>query len=105
MNDVLKITQRNRDEHSKLVKVAILDTGVQEPYYQNDQSSTKSIKDYKDFVSGDHNIRRDSTGHGTSCVRLLQKVYEHAEIYVGRVFKTKDATPETKEYMKTVCLR
>lgn len=105
MNDVLKITQRKRDERSRLVKVAILDTGVQEAYYQNDQSFTKSIKDYKDFVSSKDSIRQDGTGHGTLCARLLQKVYEHAEIYVGRVFKSKDATPETEGYMETVRLQ
>jgi subtilisin family serine protease len=105
LNDVLKITQRKRDENSRPVRVAILDTGVHEAYYQNDQSFTKSIKDYKDFVSGNDNKRQDGTGHGTSCVRLLQKVYENADIYVGRVFETKDATPETKKYMENVRLQ
>ena len=102
MNYVLRITQRKRDELSRTVKVAILDTGIEEAYYQNDLSSTKSIKGYKDFVSGNDNARQDGTGHGTSCVRLLQKAYEDAEIYVGRVFETRDATPETKDYMATV---
>jgi hypothetical protein len=95
--------QKKRDEHSKPIKVAILDTGVQETYSQTDQSFTKSIKAYKDFVSGNDTIRQDGTGHGTSCIRLLQKVYEHAEIYVGRVFEGSHATEATKPLMKQVC--
>ncbi|KAF2120733.1 peptidase S8/S53 domain-containing protein [Lophiotrema nucula] len=100
LNAVLQITQKKRDEHSKRIKIAILDTGIQETYYQTDQSFTKSIKAYKDFVSGDDTKRQDGTGHGTSCIRLLQKVYEHAEIYVGRVFEGSHATEATKSIMK-----
>ncbi|KAF2849634.1 hypothetical protein T440DRAFT_479816 [Plenodomus tracheiphilus IPT5] len=100
LNYVLQIKTKRRDEHSKPIRVAILDTGVDEFYYQNDLRSTKSIKAYKDFVSANDSMRQDGTGHGTTCIRLLQKVYEHVEIHVGRVFEGSSATEFTKPLMK-----
>jgi hypothetical protein len=62
----------------------------------------KSIKEYKDFVSGDITTRRDNTGHGTNCIQLLQKVYADAEIHVGRVFQGSQATDNTHKLMAEV---
>ncbi|KAI5460178.1 hypothetical protein BGZ63DRAFT_406123 [Mariannaea sp. PMI_226] len=96
LSDVLRITKRRRDQEAAPVKVAILDTGIKESYYQLVKGN---IKVYKDFVTKDDSIRQDGTGHGTLCLQLLQKVYEEAEIYVGRVFREGHATNETKLLM------
>lgn len=70
------------------MKIAILDTGVSDDYMS-------SVKDYKDFVSGNDDDWQDSTGHGTDAVRLIHLVYNKAEIYVGRVFEKARATDQT----------
>jgi hypothetical protein len=74
------------------VKIAILDTGVSEDY-------ADSVKGYKDFVSRDDDDWQDNTGHGTSAVRLIQRVYRMAEVYVGRVFEGPRATDKTATLM------
>jgi subtilisin family serine protease len=76
------------------VRIAILDSGVSIDY-------ADSVKGYKDFVSRDDDDDdwQDNTGHGTSAVRLIHKVYHLAEIYVGRVFEGPRATDKTATLM------
>lgn len=88
-----------RDKSCPPTKVAILDTGVTEECYQILEGY---IKGYKDFVSSNDNIRKDGTGHGTTALRLLLKLYDDAEVYVGRVFEHKDADDETERLMAEV---
>jgi hypothetical protein len=60
------------------------------------------IKEYKDFVSNNDKLQQDGTGHGTTALRLLLKLYDDAEVYVGRVFEHKDADDETERLMAEV---
>lgn len=85
-----------RSKSCPKTKIAILDTGVTEKYYQDFEDY---IKEYKDFVSHNDGLRQDGTGHGTTALRLLLKVYDDAEVYIGRVFETKDAGDETERLM------
>ncbi|CAN9361975.1 unnamed protein product [Alternaria alternata] len=77
-------------------KIAILDTGVTTECYGRYE---RSIHGYKDFVSNIDDSPQDGTGHGTSVLRLLLKLYEDAEVYVGRVFQRQDADDQTERLM------
>lgn len=83
-------------------KIAILDTGVTIKYHGIYKSS---IHGYKDFVSKLDDSPQDGTGHGTKALRLLLKLYEDAEVYVGRVFQRQDADDDTERLMAEVSLR
>jgi hypothetical protein len=82
--------------------VAILDTGITEEHYKILKGY---IKEYKDFVSNNDKLRQDGTGHGTTALRLLLKLYDDAEVYVGRVFEHQDADDETERLMAKVSLQ
>ncbi|KAL6832171.1 hypothetical protein V8C40DRAFT_238029 [Trichoderma camerunense] len=73
-------------------KIAVLDTGVNEDH-------AELIKGYKDFVDQEDDNCRDLTGHGTNAVKLIQNVYNKAEVYIGRVFKDSQARPNTPKLM------
>ncbi|OIW27244.1 hypothetical protein CONLIGDRAFT_715761 [Coniochaeta ligniaria NRRL 30616] len=92
LNLVLRPKPKDKDSIYQPVKIAILDTGVHEDY-------ADSVKSYKDFVNRDDDNWQDNTGHGTNAVRLIQKVYHMAEIYVGRVFDGPLATDNTAALM------
>jgi hypothetical protein len=101
LNEVLRIKKTLRDEDSKPVKVAILDTGISKDYFE---SVKAYIKEYKDFASGDDKNPKDtsSSQHGTNSVRIVQRVYIDAEIHVGRVFETDEANDHTADLMGEV---
>ena len=63
------------------------------------QQIIQSIRGYKDFVSQLDDSPQDGTGHGTTALRLLLKIYEDADVYVGRVFRRQDADDETEKLM------
>ncbi|RAH79509.1 subtilisin-like protein [Aspergillus japonicus CBS 114.51] len=92
LNYVLRAKPKEKGNIYQPIKVAIIDTGV-------DENLTQSIKGYKDFVTGQEEHLQDSTGHGTSAIYLVQKVYHMAEIYVARVFQTSQATANTLALM------
>lgn len=95
LNYVLRAKPKEKGNLYQPIKVAIIDTGVNE-------NLTQSIKGYKDFVTGQDEHLQDSTGHGTSAVYLVQKVYHMAEIYVARVFETSQANTDTMALMAQV---
>lgn len=82
-------------------KIAILDTGVKKECYETYKDN---ICEYKDFVSQLDNNPRDGTGHGSSTLRLLLRLYEDAKIYVGRVFQRQEADDDTEMLMAKVSL-
>jgi len=92
LNSVLRVKPKERHGPYQPVKIAILDTGVSEDF-------ADFVKGYKDFVSNDDYNWQDNTGHGTNAVRLIQKVYNMAEIYIGRVFEAHRATANTATLM------
>ena len=68
-----------------VVKVAILDTGINEGH-----SLRKSLGGYYDFVDKDFVVGEtpavDTTGHGSDMVYLLNKTAPYVKIFVARVF-------------------
>ncbi|KXH42602.1 extracellular alkaline serine protease [Colletotrichum simmondsii] len=78
------------------VKIAVLDTGI-----DPQDISAADIKShmYKDFVEPEASTRRDNTGHGTSIIDLIYRVYADAEIYVARVFESEKATEDTPKHI------
>lgn len=92
LNSVLGPRNSEKDGVYQPVKIAILDTGVSEEY-------TGSLEAFKDFVSGDDDNWQDCTGHGTNAIRLIEKVYRLAKIYVGRVFDGSHANDKTATLM------
>ncbi|KAK1547677.1 extracellular alkaline serine protease [Colletotrichum paranaense] len=81
-------------ENYSKVKIAVLDTGIDPECQFIDE-----IDDYADFVNPGSRVKLDRTGHGTSVVDLIYRVYQHAEIYVARVFESNNATPETPRHV------
>lgn len=88
LNFALRAKPRERDSDTyQPVKIAILNTGVSADY-------ADSVKGYRDFVSRhDDGDCQDNIGHGT--IRLIQQVYNIAEIYIRRVFESPQATDKT----------
>jgi hypothetical protein len=101
LNEVLGAMDNETDTEHKPVRIAVLDTGID----QNDPYAD-AITDYKDFVDGNNSIKKDNTGHGTNSVKLIFKVFNNAEIYVARIFENRDEHPDTKdlaEKARTAC--
>jgi subtilisin family serine protease len=96
LNFVLRCKPNEEDTLYTPARIAILDTGVIEDYVE-------SVKAYKDFIGKNDDDWQDNTGHGTNAVRLILKVYNAAEIYVGRVFENSKATRNTAALMAQVC--
>ncbi|KAK2607731.1 hypothetical protein N8I77_006389 [Diaporthe amygdali] len=95
LTSLLRGKSGEKDESSAAAKIAILDTGVSE------DAESPALKDYKDFTKIDDadDTWQDSTGHGTEAMRLILKVYSMAEIYVGRVFRSRQADADTASLM------
>jgi hypothetical protein len=92
LNSVLRWKPGEMDSTYKAVKIAILDTGVCDDF-------GGLVKCFKDFVYPDNSTYQDNTGHGTNAVRLVAKIYDKAEVYVGRVFDGPHATHEIPALM------
>ncbi|KAK8103237.1 hypothetical protein PG984_016383 [Apiospora sp. TS-2023a] len=111
MASVNYILDANPGDVFDKVKIAVLDTGVD----PNDVVSVY-INGYKDFVSGNDNIKCDNTGHGTTSVNIIYDMCASAEVYVLRIFETDVADESTqglavqaldwciKEQMDVVCM-
>jgi subtilisin family serine protease len=83
------------------VKIAILDTGVDTKHPDILRELQKSRIEVYDFVTDSANIE-DLNGHGTHCTSVLAKFAPNAEIYVGRVFRTNQASDASPEILKKV---
>ena len=76
------------DQNHQPVKIAILDTGIRRDHHQIDKIKYKNFTDKTDD-------KDDLTGHGTDSVDLLLKVYESAQLCVGRIFKGNTSDEES----------
>ena len=103
LNSLIRAKFGETDLSYKPVRVAVLDTGVSKDH--ND-----GVIIFKDFVNPDNTEMTDNAGHGTSIVRLTRKVFNKANVYVGRTFKqstlSSDETAEqTQSLIAKVSLR
>jgi len=53
-------------------------------------------------VDKDSTVRIDITDHGTRAVTLVFKVFDRADVYVGRVFRLSKEDDNTRDLMATV---
>lgn len=97
LNSAIRITQRNRDQESRPTRIAVLDTGI-----SSDFPGSGNVKGFKDFVNDTSAGYHDSTGHGTSVVRVMLKTYNAAEVYIGRVWERATKTDDTPDLMAQV---
>jgi hypothetical protein len=93
-NAVGKLLSAKRDSSKPRVRIAILDTGIDE----NDevlQAFKERIKGRRSWVddteTGNDNVL-DLVGHGTHVTALLCNVAPEADIYIGRITKGKTLT-------------
>lgn len=94
--DVLQPTSREKRSAYEAVKIAILDTGIQQDLYDSfkDPESPGAFK-YEDFVDAarpDMDTTSDGTGHGSAAVLLVERMCPYVNYYVARVLKTNVAT-------------
>ncbi|KAI1086178.1 hypothetical protein F5B19DRAFT_480199 [Rostrohypoxylon terebratum] len=94
LSHALEMKGYKHDDIAPKIKIAILDTGLDEKYRNN-----HSRERYNDFVSPAETSYHDPVGHGTQMYQVLRRVYSEAEIYIGRVFETCQATAETADLM------
>jgi hypothetical protein len=94
----LLLEKKRKEPEYDPVKIAILDTGIQGPYWN-------SIAVYKDFVSGIDSEGTDITGHGTNGVHLALQIIPEAKVYVARIFEGQEATGSTRSLMAQVGLK
>lgn len=81
------------------VKIAILDTGLTSRYRKEVPPAR-----YHYFVDPSQKECQDTAGHGTKMFKVLRRVYSKAEIYVGRVFETSQASTQTADLMEKVII-
>ncbi|OAA72878.1 Peptidase S8/S53, subtilisin/kexin/sedolisin [Akanthomyces lecanii RCEF 1005] len=79
-------------DSSSRVRVAILDTGV-------DQDLRSTLAAYEDFTGSDLGASPGYTAHLTAALRLFLQVCDCAAVYVGRVFERPTAGERTADYM------
>ncbi|KAH0436513.1 hypothetical protein CcaCcLH18_04319 [Colletotrichum camelliae] len=92
-NDIVGAGQIDGSDTS--VGIAILDTGI------SPSIVSALIRGYKDFVDDSNLDRRDNTGHGSKCFRLLRNVYNKAQVYIGRVWETNVEGENTASLLAT----
>lgn len=77
------------------VKIAILDTGVDETHPDIDACG-EQIKGRHNWTDGPPDKRvNDNTGHGTFVAALLLKYAPDAEVYIAKVCDTRQCSPRT----------
>ncbi|KAI0895105.1 hypothetical protein F4806DRAFT_90486 [Annulohypoxylon nitens] len=91
---VLEMKWHKLDDVALKIKIAILDTGLDEKYRNKHPQ-----EQFHDFLSPTERSCQDLAGHGTQMYQVLRRVYSEAEIYVGRVFETCAANLETANLM------
>ncbi|KAF5009794.1 hypothetical protein FDECE_4001 [Fusarium decemcellulare] len=87
------------DQNYRRIRIAVIDTGI-----DGKDTYARYIRGYRDFVSGQDDVKQDNTGHGTGSVKLIFKLYAEAEVYVARVFENDQANDDTQDLMlKAIC--
>jgi len=90
MAEMKKVHSRNpgyvRNQNTKSVKIAVLDTGVDvtNSFIKGAMKKPQRIKATRSFVDGVKDAQ-DLHGHGTHVTALLLKVAPDAHLYIARV--------------------
>ena len=85
---------------NRAVKVAILDTGINEQY---PELQTNQIKDKWSFHPSLKRGHEDLDGHGSHAAAVLLRVAPQCELYIARVFKdTRDVNAESFAHINEV---
>lgn len=82
------------------VKIVVLDTGFSPTH--GDLQYDIEPSNYKDFVDGIDEERRDLTGHGTSIARMIIQVIDSVDLYVARVLRSEKSVDESFELVEKV---
>ncbi|KAK4077923.1 uncharacterized protein Triagg1_3617 [Trichoderma aggressivum f. europaeum] len=88
---------RRRHKVESVIRVAILDTGI-------DEDMSRRIKRKRDFVNGATNRTTDDFGHGTFMARLVMNCAPSAEIIVARVSKSTKSLEVSQENVRDAIL-
>ncbi|KAH6714001.1 hypothetical protein BKA61DRAFT_607018 [Leptodontidium sp. MPI-SDFR-AT-0119] len=95
IEDMCSTLRRKRTTRER-VKIAILDTGLDE----NHHPFWEVKKGYEDFAGNQNHRGIDDTGHGTNGFHLISKIMDdEVDIFVARVFEGEKATSETPTLM------
>jgi subtilisin family serine protease len=89
------------------VKIAILDTGIDHDHIairalkRRNSRRPICIKEWKNFIAGSYEedpdaATQDSHGHGTHIAALVSRVAPAAQIYIARISKNEDLTPDNR---------
>ncbi|RSM01804.1 hypothetical protein CEP52_008327 [Fusarium oligoseptatum] len=84
--------ERIRPLEAKAIKVAVLDTGVDEEEIHFEAvrgNDGTSIRATKSFVEGSPHDTHDTDGHGTKVAALVVSMAPHVDLYIAKVSKTK----------------
>lgn len=82
-----------------MVKIAILDTGIELSESQKEIYEEDSEFIYKSWVDDNEegfDSGKDDVGHGTHLATLLKKVARYAIVHVARVFKARKPNMATE---------
>lgn len=91
------------DGNPQRIKVVILDTGFSATH--GDLQFDIEPENYKDFVDGADEERRDLTGHGTTIARLIIHILDEVDLYVARIYSSEKAIDDSFELLEKVRLR
>lgn len=86
--ETLKDLKETRDsklepkDKDKLVKIAILDTGID---LKNEDFQSQMIGPHKNFCGSDVNDVQDLDGHGTQIASIISRLADRAQICVARI--------------------
>ncbi|KFY06829.1 hypothetical protein V492_07706 [Pseudogymnoascus sp. VKM F-4246] len=95
----IDVSRKDPDELHRRVRIAVLDTGVDIKHPDISRELQEGRIKVHDFVTDSINIE-DLSGHGTHCTSVVAKFAPNAEIYVGRVFQTSQASDTSPEVLK-----
>jgi hypothetical protein len=100
---VHSMIKRRRKRNDKRVRVAVLDTGIDQSHpriiatLQKHDSRIIECKDWLDSESG----TADIVGHGTCVSELLLRVAK-VDLYVGKVFNSRESSGNVSEIVSKV---